>query len=344
MNVLDAVGNTSLVELRRIVPPLSARVFVKLEGENPTGSMKDRMARAVVAKAEADGRLKKGGTVVEYTGGSTGTSLAFVCAAKGYRVRIVTSDAFSKEKRDHMAAFGAEVTLVPSEGGLATKQLFLDMIEAVRSMSREDGVWWNDQLRNADSIAGYASLGEEIWSQTNGTVDAFVQSVGTSASLRGVAAVLRPRKPGVRIVAVEPAESAVLSGGPPGAHGIEGIGIGAPPPLWEPGIVDGIEAVSTRGSESNGATPRAGRGALRGNVLGRERRRGAARRAAARAGRDGRHAHDRLRPQVREHGRVPERVNPLLHRDPRRSALRHREGYGRRSPGTRESRRPAGSG
>lgn len=245
MNVLDAIGNTSLVELRRVVPPGAARVLVKLEWENPTGSMKDRMARAVIERAEADGRLKPGVTVLEYTGGSTGASLALVCAAKGYRIRIVSSDAFSREKRDHMAALGADVTLVASEGGLATRQLFLDMIEAVRAMSREPGTWWNDQLRNVDSVGGYAPLGEEIWSQTHGAVDAFVQSVGTFASLRGVATVLKARKPAVRIVAVEPAESAVLGGGPPGAHGIEGIGIGATPPLWQPALVDEIQPVGT---------------------------------------------------------------------------------------------------
>ncbi len=246
MNVLDAVGNTPIVRLRRMVPEGSASVFVKLEGANPTGSMKDRMAREVVARAEADGRLRPGGTVVEYTGGSTGTSLALVCAAKGYRLRIVTSDAFSKEKRDHMAALGAEVTLVPSDGGLATRRLFDDMIEAVRVLSREPGTWWNDQLNNADSIGGYASLGEEIWEQTRGAVDVLVQSVGTGASLRGAGTVLRARKKGVRLVAVEPAESAVLSGGPPGAHGIEGIGIGRVPPLFDRSLVDEIESVSTQ--------------------------------------------------------------------------------------------------
>ena len=245
VNVLDAIGNTSLVRLRRIVPPGCASVHVKLEWENPTGSMKDRMARTVIERAEADGRLEPGDTVVEYTGGSTGASLALVCPAKGYRIRIVSSDAFSKEKRDHMAALGADVTLVPSEGGLATRKLFLDMIEAVREMSREPGTWWNDQLNNVDSVEGYASLGEEIWSQTDGTVDAFVQSVGTSASVRGVATVLKRRKPGVKIAAVEPAESAVLGGSPPGAHGIEGIGIGMTPPLFEPSLVDEVVSVST---------------------------------------------------------------------------------------------------
>jgi cysteine synthase A len=250
MNVLEAVGNTSLVQLRRVVPPGSADVFVKLEWENPTGSMKDRMALAVISRAEADGRLKPGGTVVEYTGGSTGTSLAFVCAAKGYRIKLVTSDAFSQGKRDHMAALGAELTVIPSEGGLATKKLFDDMIEAARAMSREPGTFWVNQLQNADSIAGYVPLGEEIWAQTEGRVDAFVHSAGSAASSRGVATVLKRHKPSVRVVIGEPGESAVLSGGPPGGHRIEGIGIGRRPPLWEPSLVDGIEAVSTDDAEA----------------------------------------------------------------------------------------------
>jgi len=245
MSVLDAVGSTTLVPLRRVVPPGCASVLVKLEWENPTGSMKDRMARAVIARAEEDGRLRPGGTVVEYTGGSTGASLALVCAAKGYRIRIVTSDAFSKEKLDQMAALGAELTLVPSDGGRTTKKLILDMVEAARELSREPNTYWTDQLRNQDSIAGYERLGEEIWDQTEGRVDAFVQSVGTGASIRGVATALRRRKPGVRIVAVEPAESAVLGGGEPGPHRIEGVGIGYTPPLWEPSLIDGVEAVPT---------------------------------------------------------------------------------------------------
>lgn len=245
MDVLQAIGNTTLVRLRHVVPRDCADVFVKLEWENPTGSMKDRMANAVIARAESDGRLKPGGAVVEYTGGSTGTSLALVCAVKGYRCRIVTSDAFSREKRDHMAALGAELTLVPSEGGLTTKQLILDMIEAARQLSREPGTHWTDQLNNRDSIAGYHSLGEEIWTQTGGRVDAFVHSVGTAASLRGVADALRRCKPEVRVVAVEPGESAVLSGGQPGAHKIEGVGIGYTPPLWDASVVDEIVPVPT---------------------------------------------------------------------------------------------------
>jgi cysteine synthase len=245
MDILQAIGNTSLVRLRNVVPPGCADIWVKLEWENPTGSMKDRMAQAVILRAEEDGRLQPGGTVVEYTGGSTGTSLALVCAARGYRCRIVTSDAFSQEKRDHMAALGAELTLVPSESGLTTRKLILDMIEAARTLSQEPNTFWTDQLNNHDSIAGYHPLGEEIWSQTGGRVDAFVHSVGTAASLRGVAAVLRRHRPDVRIVAVEPGESPVLRGGQPGPHKIEGVGIGYTPPLWEPSLADDILPVPT---------------------------------------------------------------------------------------------------
>jgi cysteine synthase A len=249
MDILQAIGNTSLVRLRKVVPPNCADIFVKLEWENPTGSMKDRMALAAISRAEEDGRLRPGDTVVEYSGGSTGASIALVCAAKGYRLRIVTSDAFSQEKRDHMAALGAELIIIPSEGGLTTKKLILDMIEAARKLSQAPQTFWFDQLNNQDSIAGYYSLGEEIWNQTNGEVDAFVHSAGAAASSRGVATVLKRYKPSTRIVVVEPSESSVLLGGSPGAHRIEGIGIGRTPPLWEPTLVDEILSVSTDDAE-----------------------------------------------------------------------------------------------
>ncbi len=245
MDILGAIGNTSMVRLRKVAPSGGASILVKLEWENPTGSFKDRMAHAVISRAEADGRLKPGDTVVEYTGGSTGASLALVCAAKGYRIKIVSSDAFSREKLDQMAALGAELTLVRSEDGRTTKKLILDMIEAARALSREPRTYWTDQLNNRDSIAGYHALGEEIWSQTKGEVDAFVHCVGTAASLRGVATVLKRYKPGIRIVAVEPAESSVLLGGQAGPHKIEGVGIGYTPPLWEPALVDDIIPVKT---------------------------------------------------------------------------------------------------
>lgn len=248
--ILQAIGNTSMVKLRRVVPAGCANVFVKLEWENPTGSMKDRAAQAMIARAEADGRLKPGDTIVEYTGGSTGISLALICVAKGYGLHIVTSDAFSKEKLNHMAALGAELELVPSEGGLTTKKLILDMIDAAKEYSKRPNTYWTDQLRNADTIAGYHPLGEEIWNQTGGKVDAFVQSVGTAASLRGVGTVLKQHNPALKIIAVEPAESAVLSGGQPGAHKIEGVGIGYTPPLWDPSLVNGITPVKTEDAKA----------------------------------------------------------------------------------------------
>ena len=249
-SVLEAIGNTALVELRRVVSPGGAKVFAKVEGQNPTGSMKDRMAQSMIARAEADGRLRPGDTIVEYTGGSTGASLALVCAAKGYRLRIVSSRAFSEEKLTQMAAFGAELTLVESEGGLITKKLIGDMIAAAKAIAQEPRTYWTDQLNNADSIAGYHPMGEEIWTQTGGKVDAFVQSIGTTASLRGVTDVLRRHNPEIQVIAVEPAESAVLSGGPPGAHRIEGIGIGYAPPMWDARLVDEVIPVSTADAEA----------------------------------------------------------------------------------------------
>jgi cysteine synthase A len=245
MNILDAIGNTSMVSLGRVAPSPGAEIMVKLEWENPTGSVKDRMARAVIERAEADGRLGPGGSVLEYTGGSTGASLALVCAAKGYRLRIVSSDAFSRDKLDQMAALGAELTLVPSEGGHTTKKLILEMVETARALSGEPGSYWTDQLNNLDSIEGYRGLGEEIWEQTGGRIDAFVHCVGTAACLRGVARTLKAHRPDIRIVAVEPAESAVLQGGQPMAHGIEGVGVGFIPPLWEPSLVDEVLSVGT---------------------------------------------------------------------------------------------------
>ena len=244
MSVLDAIGHTPLVELRRLPPPGAARVLVKLEFANPTGSMKDRMALAAIDAAEADSRLKPGGTVVEYTGGTTGVSLAFVCAAKGYQARIVFSDAFSQDKRLMMEALGAEVSLVRSGGAGITEKVVRQMIEEARALGDRPGHWWCDQLNNRDAIAGYVPLGEEIREQA-GRVDAFVHCVGTAHSIHGATRGLRKSGVKVHVVAVEPAESAVLAGGPGGSHGIDGIGIGFVPPLWEPEQVNELMTVST---------------------------------------------------------------------------------------------------
>ena len=240
---LSAIGNTPLVELVRVVPTGSARVLVKLEFANPTGSMKDRMARTAIEGALRNGRLQPGDTVVEYTAGTTGISLAFVCAALGFPLHIVFSDAFSDEKRRTMAAFGAVVEDVASSGGDITESLIKAMIARAEEVSSQPGHWWCDQLNNRDAVDGYVPMGEEIWTQTSGDVDAFVHAVGTAHSIHGVARALRQHRADVRVVAVEPAESPVLSGGQSGANRIEGIGIGFVPPLWEPDAVDAIEVV-----------------------------------------------------------------------------------------------------
>jgi cysteine synthase len=244
-DILHCIGNTSLVALRNVVPGNGARILLKLESENPTGSMKDRMALAMIEAAEADGRLAAGGTVVEYTGGSTGVSLSLICAVKGYPLDIVTSDAFAREKLDHMRILGARLQVVPSESGRMTEKLTRDMIEAARVVTARTGGFWTDQLNNHDQLAAYRTMAEEIWIETEGRIDGFVQSVGTAASLRGLAEALRSHRGGIAIVAVEPSESPVLSGGPPGAHKIDGIGAGFVVPLWRDGIADRIERVST---------------------------------------------------------------------------------------------------
>ena len=249
-DALGAIGNTSLVELRRVVPSGAARIVGKAEYQNPTGSMKDRVALSMIAGAQRDGLLAPGDTVVEYTAGSTGASLALVCAVHGYRLRIVTSEAFSEDKLTQMQALGAELILVPSVTKGMSKQLISDMIEEARRISVEPNTYWTDQFNNTYSAAGYWGIGDELWAQTEGHVDAFVHSVGTSHSLRGTGEALRRHNPSVAIIAVEPSESPVLSGGSPGVHRIEGIGTGRIPPMWDPSVVSEIMQVSTDEAEA----------------------------------------------------------------------------------------------
>lgn len=244
-NVLGGIGNTPLVELTRVVPPGAARVIAKLEWANPTGSMKDRMARAAIERAEADGRLRPGGTVVEYTAGTTGIALAFVCAARGYTLEIVFSDAFSGDKRRTMEAYGAHITIVPSDYGRITETLIKQMMSKAAEITKRPGHWYCDQLNNHDAIEGYVPLGQELWQQTNGQIDAFVHAVSTAHSIHGITRALWRHNDQIHIVAVEPEESAVLSGKPSGAHKIEGIGIGFIPPLWQPELVNEIQTVTT---------------------------------------------------------------------------------------------------
>jgi cysteine synthase A len=243
--ILHCIGNTSILTLRNIVPENGSRILVKLENENPTGSMKDRMALAMIEAAEADGRLTADRSVVEYTGGSTGVSLSLVCAVKGYRLHIVTSDAFAREKLEHMKILGARLQIVRSESGRMTEKLTRDMIEAARIIAVDTGGFWTDQMNNTDQIVAYHKMAEEIWNQTGGQIDGFVQSVGTAASLRGTGQALRRHSAKIKIVAVEPSESPVLSGGRTGAHKIDGVGAGFIVPLWQANTADQIERVCT---------------------------------------------------------------------------------------------------
>lgn len=244
--ILDYVGQTPLVELKSVVPDGYARVVVKVESQNPTGSMKDRMALSVIDRAAESGRLSPSGVVVEYTGGSTGTSLAFVCAARGYDITVVTSDAFSQEKRDHMRALGANVIEIKSRGGKTTKELIQSMIDKAEEISDSPKAFLADQFNNPDAAAGYAPLAIEMWDDLDGEIDVFVQSVGTAQCISGVSAVLRERSTAIEVVAVEPAESPVISGGAPGPHKIEGIGPGFVPPIWNDNIANDVQVVSTK--------------------------------------------------------------------------------------------------
>jgi len=232
-STLQAIGNTPVVRLGRVVPPGSADVLVKLEYFNPTGSYKDRMALAMIEEAEKRGDLKPGMTVVEYTGGSTGSSLAFVCAVKGYRFRVVSSDAFAREKLQTMDVFGAELEIEPSVGGQITADLVPRMMERARTIAASEPSYFTNQVHNADTVKGYEQIGRELVEQVVGPVHAFCASVGSAAMLMGVAHVLRARDASTRIVALEPATSPVISKGVKGSHRVEGIGIGFAPPLLD---------------------------------------------------------------------------------------------------------------
>jgi cysteine synthase A len=241
--MLSAIGKTPLVRLSRIVPHGSGEVWVKLEYYNPTGSYKDRMALSMIERAERRGDLKPGMTVVEYTGGSTGISLAFVCAVKGYRCRIVCNDAVALEKRRSMEVFGAELEVLKSEGGKLTPDLVPRMMARAREIAAEGPSYATDQMRNPDMVAGYESLGEELLEQVRGPIHTFCGAVGTAGMLTGAGRVLKHANPATRIVALEPATSAVLSGGTPGRHGVEGVAPGFVPPQYDRALVSETRAI-----------------------------------------------------------------------------------------------------
>jgi cysteine synthase len=229
-SVLNAIGGTPVVRLKRVVPPASADVLVKLESVNPTGSYKDRMALAMIEGAEARGALRPGVRVVEFTGGSTGSSLAMVCAAKGYRFVVLSSDAFAREKLLTMKAFGADLRMVPSDGGKVTPALFDRFKKEIADLAGEPNTFWTDQFHNQDAIDGYMGIGRELLQQTGGNLDLFCGAVGTGGMLLGVAKALREAGSRARIIALEPASSPALTEGRGGAHRVEGVATGSVPP------------------------------------------------------------------------------------------------------------------
>ena len=236
-SVLHTIGSTPLVRLKRIVSPGSAAVVVKLEYFNPTGSYKDRMALAMIEGAERRGALKPGMTVIEYTGGSTGSSLAMVCAMKGYRFHPLSSDAFSAEKLETMRAFGADLEIVPSDGGKVTPALFDRFKARIAELAKDPDNFWTDQFHNPDALDGYANIGRELVRQV-GHVDAFVGAVGTAGMLVGVSRALKETGSPARIIAIEPSTSPFLTSGRGGPHKVEGTAAGFWPPHLKPGTFD----------------------------------------------------------------------------------------------------------
>ena len=234
LNALEAIGNTPIVKLNKVVPDYAADVWVKLEGGNPTGSYKDRMALAIIEGAEIRGELKQGMTVVEYTGGSTGSGLAFVCAVKGYKFHVISSDAFAKEKLDTMRAFGAKLEVIHSQSGKINSNLINQMIDRAKKLATKDDYFFSDQLNNADIIKGFEKMGQEILGQIDGSIDAFTCSVGTAGAFMGVSNILLDSDKDTKIVALEPASAPYYSKNQSdGDHHVEGIGLGFELPLLD---------------------------------------------------------------------------------------------------------------
>jgi cysteine synthase len=242
-SILDSIGDTPLLRLQRCAPPNGAELWLKLENRNPSGSMKDRMALAMIEGAEADGLLSPGDTVVEYTGGSTGPALALVCRAKGYRALIVIADCFTEERIQLMRALGADVDLIPSVEGppKVTPQDIQNMVDRAAELAGRPGHYATDQFNNPYVIPGHRErLAREIWEQTDGRVTAFCHGIGTAGTVLGVAEALRPR--GVFIQAHEPASSAAITSEGRGPFLIQGW-TGMVMPHWDASKVDHVEPI-----------------------------------------------------------------------------------------------------
>ncbi len=245
-DVLEAIGNTPLVKLRKVVPENCADVYVKLEYYNPTGSKKDRMALAMIEAAEKSGDLKPGMKVVEMSGGSTGAGLALVCAAKGYDFHVVSSDAFSKEKLDMMAALGAEVDVIESRGGGITLELLEKMRARVSELLEDPNTYYTDQFKNIDIVTGFQSLGKEVIEQLDKPVDVFCDAVGTAGSLVGVSTALKKAGQNPRVIVLEPSSSPMITKGEKGSHSVEGIALGFVPNLLTPETYDEARAIDEK--------------------------------------------------------------------------------------------------
>jgi len=252
-DVTELVGATPLVRLNRVTQGCAGRVAVKLESFNPGGSVKDRVAVAMLRAAEREGRLGPGSLIVEPTSGNTGVALAFVAAVRGWRLVLTMPETMSVERRKLLAAFGAEVVLTPGAEGMAGA-----VREAEAIVARTPGAFMPQQFRNpANPAAHRETTAEEIWADTDGQVDIVVAGVGTGGTITGLAEALKPRKPGLRAVAVEPAESPVLSGGKPAPHRIQGIGAGFVPDVLRRDLVD--EVIRVTADEAGGMTRRLAR-------------------------------------------------------------------------------------
>ena len=239
-NILEIIGNTPIVKLQKIVPRGCGEIYLKLEAYNPTGSKKDRMALAMIEGAEKRGDLKKGMTVVEYSGGSTGAGLAFVCSLKGYRFRLITADVFGKEKISLMNSLGADLEVIKSRDGKITKELINKMINRAKEISKEPNTFFTNQLDNEDVIKGFVPLGEEILDQINGSIDAVCDTVGTAGTLMGIAKAFKNTNSNSKIIAVEPSSSPILSEGIKGSHNVEGVGLGFIPKIYDSKLVDDV--------------------------------------------------------------------------------------------------------
>lgn len=238
-SVLDTVGSTPLVEISSRLNASAARVLVKVEFFNPGGSVKDRAALAMVEKAEKDGVIAPGAVIVEPTSGNTGVGLALVAAVKGYRLVLTMPETMSIERRNLAAAYGAEIVLTPGAEGMK------GAIARAKELCETRGAVMLQQFENpANPAAHHASTGPEIWADTDGAVDVFVSAVGTGGTFSGVGRFLKERNPSVRLVAVEPAASPVLSGGAAGPHGIQGIGAGFIPATMDTSLIDEVVKVS----------------------------------------------------------------------------------------------------